>query len=874
MSAFLSYADLNTLGGIREIDRRFIGFLAEENVELYNNLIMQRSAKNYQYNAQFVMELARYLEGFLIELFDIKDYVLELNFEYKKFVNLIWIKRNIIQRVATKKYANPSDEFSAEYDFVSQEKLVNDILPYQYRGEDIPDNILKYCAWASLSHKGRKRHIADEIFKLPQKLDFGTLLHDVEYMVPHQRKDFNHYGFTKLDNCQVGWELNYCIKCHEQEKDFCRKGIKNEDGFYKKNPLGNVLKGCPLDQKISEMIALKSQGWTIAPLSIVMIDNPLAVLTGERICNDCSKSCIYQKQTAVNIPAVETKIVDDVLNLPFGVEIYLLLAKWNPLKFDSKECGYVPKNFTDHRICIAGIGPAGIAMSYYALMNGIEVVMMDAMPISLPRESRDLIISWAEFCKDLEVRIPSGFGGVMEYGITARWDKNYLELAKILLTRFEGFKFKCVDNMRLGSGFDLDDVKNTLHCQHLSVCIGSGRPKIPTFLQNYTQGAELRGIFTASDVLMTLHLQKTFNEGVTFLPIKSPVVIVGGGLTAVDTACEVLNYLRNVGKLKEAKVRLVYHSDLVESQSYKLNEAELKNLLLEGVEIVQNFNAKEIVYNAMGGVVGLRSQDGLVIEASSVIIATGTQPNVTPLNELGITYSHLNATNCLADDSFISILGDLHPDYSGSVVKAIASAKVAIGQICSNLPSYEVKSSEINFDNFKSVVVGCDLVETGIYKLRIKSPFRAQKALPLSIFRMKVGYAGKPAILTLADIDDDILTFYVEKVGEWTSKICDLMVGEEVFLMGPMGFVINDGIDVKNVYCGDVKSGFIANAAAKYYKAEVLNGVGLGIELRNGKIFEQHKCQMNCTLGGVCGRCFEVKDGDVEFRCLKGYKEV
>ena len=43
------------------------------------------------------------------------------------------------------------------------------------------------------------------------------------------------------------------------------------------------------------------------------------------------KACIYQKQEPVNIPQIETGVLTDVLNMPWGVEIYGLLTRWNPL---------------------------------------------------------------------------------------------------------------------------------------------------------------------------------------------------------------------------------------------------------------------------------------------------------------------------------------------------------------------------------------------------------------------------------------------------------------------------------------------------------------------------------------------------------------
>ena len=59
---------------------------------------------------------------------------------------------------------------------------------------------------------------------------------------------------------------------------------------------GIPLKGCPLDEKISEMHQLRREGDSIGALALVCIDNPMCPGTGHRICNDCMKGCIFQKQ--------------------------------------------------------------------------------------------------------------------------------------------------------------------------------------------------------------------------------------------------------------------------------------------------------------------------------------------------------------------------------------------------------------------------------------------------------------------------------------------------------------------------------------------------------------------------------------------------
>ena len=128
-------------------------------------------------------------------------------------------------------------------------------------------------------------------------------------------------------------QANYCIKCHNQGKDSCSTGLKEKAGAFKSSVFGVTLAGCPLEEKISEMNVVKEHGNPIGALAIVTIDNPMAAGTGHRICNDCMKSCIFQKQEPVDIPQVETRTLKDVLELPWGFEIYSLLTRWNPLNF-------------------------------------------------------------------------------------------------------------------------------------------------------------------------------------------------------------------------------------------------------------------------------------------------------------------------------------------------------------------------------------------------------------------------------------------------------------------------------------------------------------------------------------------------------------
>ena len=178
---------------------------------------------------------------------------------------------------------------------------------------------------------------------MPHRLDMHrlvpvkTIVHDGVTMLHLPDEHHRHReGFALTDQ---GMDLvhaldhaNYCIWCHNQGKDSCSHGMKDKKaGGFPTTVFGVTLDGCPLEEKISEMNLVKARGNSIGAMAIVAIDNPMMAGTGHRICNDCMKACIYQKQEPVDIPQVETRTLKDVLALPWGFEIYSLLTRWNPL---------------------------------------------------------------------------------------------------------------------------------------------------------------------------------------------------------------------------------------------------------------------------------------------------------------------------------------------------------------------------------------------------------------------------------------------------------------------------------------------------------------------------------------------------------------
>jgi len=353
-------------------------------------------------------------------------------------------------------------------------------------------------------------------------------------------------GFTLTDARgtlgEILNEIDQCVFCHEREKDSCSRGmIDKKTKARAKNPLGVELDGCPLEERISEMHMLMAEGDPLGALTLVMLDNPMCPGTGHRICNDCMKACIYQKQEPVNIPQIETNVLTDVLNFPHGPEIYLLLTRWNPLRKDRPHA--LPYNGIN--VLVVGMGPAGYTLAHYLCQEGFGVVGVDGLKIEpLPGqwtgnvgagEVPGALAEWNKLVGALDERVLSGFGGVSEYGITVRWDKNFLTLPYLSLLRRENFQVH--GGTRFGGNVDLEEIWK-LGFDHVAIATGAGKPTIVEMKNNLS-----RGIRKASDFLMALQLTGAFKrDSLACLQIRLPVVVIGGGLTGIDTATEALAY--------------------------------------------------------------------------------------------------------------------------------------------------------------------------------------------------------------------------------------------------------------------------------------------------------------------------------------------
>ena len=579
----LAFEDLYEDQGLARIDALFLDHLGGVDADLKDRLVAARAAPDQfdrREEGRFLLELAPVVDSFLGELFGIGDDLERLAEENRELEVIYTCKRRFLRMRALKTYkgeaaaafdgpaleAELTELFGGRFDQLTFARQVMTWLEDKDANADALDLAARYGAWAIQTEAGRARHKGEVLFHRPQmSIDYFDLVAHktveeggVTYLQQPNDEFYYRDGFALTD---PGTDLtgaldeaNYCSICHDRERDFCARGLTDKaTGKFVDNPLKVTLEGCPLEERISEMQKAKLDGLGIAPVALMVVDNPMVAGTGHRICNDCMKSCIYQKQAPVDIPQVETRVLKEMLALPWGFEIYGLLTRWNPLNLRRP----LPLSPTNYKVLVVGIGPAGFTLAHYLLNEGHWVVAIDGLKIEpLPPEISGVTVSGervpfqpirdvSDLYEPLDERVQAGFGGVAEYGITVRWDKNFLKILRLLVERRQ--RFTMFGGVRFGSALTKESAFE-MGFDHIALCLGAGKP---TTLSIPNQLA--RGVRQASDFLMALQLTGAAKrDSVANLQLRLPAVIVGGGLTAIDAATEAMAYyVRQVEKFTD-----------------------------------------------------------------------------------------------------------------------------------------------------------------------------------------------------------------------------------------------------------------------------------------------------------------------------------
>ncbi|HXQ51883.1 MAG TPA: FAD-dependent oxidoreductase [Stellaceae bacterium] len=933
----LTFAELWTRDGLVRLDAAFVAHLAAADVALHGRLVTARrepGALEAKDESDLLVELAPHVEDFVGDLFGIASEVRALQARHDALAPLYSVKRLFVQRRAVKG-VTPEQAAAIDGDAAARalEPLIGGKLTEasfaaavdrwladEAANEASLDLASRYAAWATLSPEGRARHKKGVLFKVPHRLDMHHLVATetvVEHGVtmlrlpPEDRRLREGFALTDAGTDLTGAldQANYCIWCHNQGKDSCSRGLKDrKTGAFQKSAFGVTLAGCPLEEKISEMNLVKARGNSIGALAIVAIDNPMVAATGHRICNDCMKACIYQKQEPVDIPQVETRTLKDVLSLPWGFEIYALLTRWNPLDLRRP----LPREASGYKVLVVGLGPAGFTLAHHLMNDGHAVAAVDGLKIEpLPPEISGVdprgtrvpftpIRDAQALYERLDDRAMAGFGGVAEYGITVRWDKNFLKLVRLIIERRH--EFAMFGGVRFGGTLDVESAFG-LGFDHIALCAGAGRPTIVAMKNGLA-----RGVRQASDFLMALQLTGAAKtESIANLTVRLPVVVIGGGLTAIDTATESLAYYpvqvekflaryeTLVEERGEASVRadwseeeresaeefidharalrqerhaaardgraprivdlldrwggvtIAYRRRMIDAPSYTLNHEEVAKAMEEGIRFAEGLSPEAVEVNRWGhanaltlerhpieAATGKRLEpsERVTLPAHTILVAAGTQPNTVLAREdpvhVALDGRYFQAydeagqpvrpervakpeavrvlMSLLPDRRAISFFGDLHPSFTGNVVKAMGGAKQGYPVVSRMLAKLKPRApapvdliAQLN-DELRPRVHQVLRLTPTIVEVVVRAPQAARAFHPGQFYRLQnyevnaaridgTTLAMEGLALTGASVDREagLLSTIVLEMGG-SSDLCTLLQpGEPVILMGPTG---------------------------------------------------------------------------------------
>lgn len=298
---------------------------------------------------------------------------------------------------------------------------------------------------------------------------------------------------------------------------------------------------------------------------------------------------------------------------------------------------------TGKKIAVVGAGPAGLSCAHRLAVHGHSVVIFEA------REKP---------------------GGLNEYGIAAYKTTNNFAQAEIdWLMEIGGIE------LRLGQALGRDITLEGLTSKYDAVFLGIG---LPAASELSIPGSDLSGVESAIDFIARLRQ----TEDKSTLPVGRDVVVIGGGMTAVDAAVQ--------SKLLGARtVSLVYRRD---REHMPASRYEQDLAAAHGVHLV--FNAQparingdatvrsvEFEYTSQQGSKLTPTGESVTIAADQVLVAIGQHLD-TKLGALKLDGSKLQRSeDGNSSDPKIWVGGDCAKGGPDLTVAAVEDGKIAAESI-------------------------------------------------------------------------------------------------------------------------------------------------------------------------------------------------
>lgn len=253
---------------------------------------------------------------------------------------------------------------------------------------------------------------------------------------------------------------------------------------------------------------------------------------------------------------------------------------------------------THKKVAVVGAGPAGLACAHRLAMHGHEVTVLDARPKA---------------------------GGLNEYGIAAYKSVDGFAQAEVdYVTAIGGITVE--NGKALGRDFSLAE----LTASYDAVFLGMGLAGVNALR---AEGEESEGVENAVDFIAALRQAGDLAK----LPVGRRVVVIGGGMTAIDAAVQskllgaeevTICYRRG----KEQMNASGFEQDLAASKGVTIRHwLQPKRVVVEGGRAA----AIEMEYTTLGDGKLVGTGETTRIEADQIFKAIGQTFDASPLNGSG-----------------------------------------------------------------------------------------------------------------------------------------------------------------------------------------------------------------------------------------------